>query len=123
MKFHYLIRTSAALLLIATAGTAAALMATAGTAAAGECAIEYIRTACPGKEAESYSKCNGKQSCVLPEVRRERSSLPGCRVEGMCQRPPVNHKEQSGSRQVRRQGGDVGIGQGRFLRRLREAGY
>lgn len=67
MRSHYLIRTSAALLLMATAGMAAALMATAGTAAAGECAIEYIRTACPGKEAESFSKCNGKQSCVLPE--------------------------------------------------------
>jgi hypothetical protein len=57
MRSHYLIRTSAVLL----------LMATAGTAAAGECAIEYIRTACPGQEAESFSKCGGKQSCVLPE--------------------------------------------------------
>jgi hypothetical protein len=67
MKSHYLIRTSAVLLLMATAGAAAALMATAGTAAAGECGIEYIRTACPGKEAESFSKCGGKESCVLPE--------------------------------------------------------
>ena|SRR5262245_37902817 len=57
MKSHYLIWTSAVLL----------LMATAGVAAAGECAIEYIRTACPGKEAESYSKCGGKQACVQPE--------------------------------------------------------
>ena len=67
MKSNYLIRTSAVLLLMATAGTTAALMATARTAAAGECAIEYIRTACPGQEKESYSKCNGTQSCVLPE--------------------------------------------------------
>jgi hypothetical protein len=67
MKSHYLIRTSAVLLLTATVGTAAALMATAGTAAAGTCGIEYIRTACAGKEVESYSKCDGKQSCVLPE--------------------------------------------------------
>ncbi|MGP0090115.1 MAG: hypothetical protein ACLPKB_09165 [Xanthobacteraceae bacterium] len=52
---------------MATTGTVAALMATAGTAAAGTCAVEYIRTACPGKEAESYSKCNGTQTCVLPE--------------------------------------------------------
>jgi hypothetical protein len=57
MKSHYLIRTSAVLL----------FMAAAGTAAAGECGIEYIRTACPGKEVESFSKCDGKQSCVLPE--------------------------------------------------------
>ena len=54
MKSHYLIRTSAVLL----------FMAAAGTAVAGECAIEYIRTACPGQEAESFSKCGGKQSCV-----------------------------------------------------------
>ena len=67
MKSHYLIRTSAVLLLTATVGTTAALMATAGTAAAGTCAVEYIRTACPGKEAESFSKCDGKESCVQPE--------------------------------------------------------
>jgi hypothetical protein len=35
-----------------------------GAAFAGECGIEYTRTACPGKEAESYAKCNGKQTCV-----------------------------------------------------------
>jgi len=58
MKSHYLIRTSAVLL----------FMAAAGTAVAGECAIEYVRTACPGQEAESFSKCGGKQSCVLPEA-------------------------------------------------------
>ena len=67
MKTHYLIRTSAVLVLVATVGSTAALMATARTAAAGDCAVEYIRTACPGKETESYSKCNGTQSCVLTE--------------------------------------------------------
>ena len=68
MKSHYLVRTSAVLLLMATAGTAAvALITTARTAAAGDCAVEYTRTACPGKEAESYSKCDGKQTCVLTE--------------------------------------------------------
>jgi hypothetical protein len=35
-----------------------------GAAIAGECGIEYARTACPGKEAESYAKCDGKQACV-----------------------------------------------------------
>jgi hypothetical protein len=30
----------------------------------GECAIHYTRTACPGQEAESYKKCEGKQSCT-----------------------------------------------------------
>ena len=30
----------------------------------GDCAIHYTRTACPGQEAESYKKCDGKQSCT-----------------------------------------------------------
>jgi hypothetical protein len=30
----------------------------------GDCAISYTRTACPGKETASYSKCDGKQSCT-----------------------------------------------------------
>lgn len=58
MKSHYLLCTGAVLM----------LMATAGGAAAGECAIEYTRTACPGQETESYSKCGGTQSCVKPET-------------------------------------------------------
>jgi hypothetical protein len=28
------------------------------------CALTYTRTACPGQEAESYKKCDGKQSCT-----------------------------------------------------------
>ena len=30
----------------------------------GDCALSYTRTACPGQEAESYKKCDGKQSCT-----------------------------------------------------------
>jgi len=67
MKSYYLIRASAALLLIATTGVAVA----------GECAVEYIRTACPGQETESYSKCGGKQSCVLPE---QAANLAACQA-------------------------------------------
>ncbi|MFT3859299.1 MAG: hypothetical protein QM742_17940 [Aquabacterium sp.] len=33
-------------------------------AQAQDCAISYTRTACPGKEAVSYAKCDGKQSCI-----------------------------------------------------------
>lgn len=29
-----------------------------------DCDITYTRTACPGHEAESYAKCDGKQSCT-----------------------------------------------------------
>lgn len=31
--------------------------------AAKDCIVHYNRTACPGKEAESYSKCGGSKSC------------------------------------------------------------
>ncbi|MCW7537737.1 hypothetical protein OOT46_07720 [Aquabacterium sp. A7-Y] len=31
-----------------------------------DCTIHYTRTACPGKEAESYKKCDGQQSCAKP---------------------------------------------------------
>jgi len=34
---------------------------------AGGCVITVTRTACPGKEKESYSKCNGKQSCEIAD--------------------------------------------------------
>jgi len=30
----------------------------------GDCDLSYTRTACAGKEAESYAKCDGKQSCT-----------------------------------------------------------
>jgi hypothetical protein len=30
---------------------------------AGECVLKTTRTACPGKEKESFSKCNGQASC------------------------------------------------------------
>lgn len=36
---------------------------TATPAAAGTCIVHTIRTACAGKEAESYSKCGGSKSC------------------------------------------------------------
>lgn len=28
-----------------------------------DCIVHYNRTACPGKETESYSKCGGSQQC------------------------------------------------------------
>jgi hypothetical protein len=37
-------------------------MALSEVATAG-CVIHYNRTACPGKEVESYSKCNGTKEC------------------------------------------------------------
>ncbi len=46
--------------------TAAALF-NFGLAQAADCAVEYTRTACPGKEVESYAKCDGKKNCVKTE--------------------------------------------------------
>ena len=31
--------------------------------AANDCIVHYNRTACPGKEEESYSKCGGSKEC------------------------------------------------------------
>ena len=33
------------------------------SALAGDCVIKTTRVACPGKEKESFSKCNGQPSC------------------------------------------------------------
>ena len=35
---------------------------------AAECVVHTIRTACPGKESESYSKCGGAKSCDKEEM-------------------------------------------------------
>jgi hypothetical protein len=42
------------------------LMAFSEVAQAG-CTVHYVRTACPGKEKESYSKCNGTKECDKEE--------------------------------------------------------
>jgi hypothetical protein len=43
-------------------------------AVAGECVLKTTRAACPGKEKESYSKCNGQARCdekVAAESEKE----------------------------------------------------
>jgi hypothetical protein len=41
------------------------LLSICGTMAfAGSCDIKYTRTACPGKEAASFKKCDGAASCI-----------------------------------------------------------
>lgn len=42
-------------------------LALASNAYAAECVVNTNRTACPGKEAESYSKCGGSKSCDKTE--------------------------------------------------------
>lgn len=41
----------------------ALLAAMAGGAFADDCVLQVTRTACPGKDTESFSKCAGKASC------------------------------------------------------------
>jgi uncharacterized protein (DUF2147 family) len=43
-------------------------LAFASSALAADCVVHYDRTACPGKETESYSKCDGKKSCDKDEA-------------------------------------------------------
>jgi hypothetical protein len=58
-------------------GAALVLLASFGSAVAGDCAVEYTRTACPGQETESYSKCDGKQTCVKTEAA---ASMEACQA-------------------------------------------
>lgn len=46
-----------------TAYVAALLLFVSGVASAADCVFHVTRTACPGQEKESFSKCNGAASC------------------------------------------------------------
>ena len=48
--------------------TASLGMLLASSAFAADCVIHYNRTACPGKETESYAKCDGKKECDKVEA-------------------------------------------------------
>lgn len=41
----------------------ALLLFVSGVASAADCVIHVTRTACPGQDKESFSKCNGNASC------------------------------------------------------------
>jgi hypothetical protein len=41
-----------------------ALTLSSSMALAGVCELSITRVACPGKEAESFKKCDGKASCI-----------------------------------------------------------
>ena len=49
------------------AGLALGALAVATAASAGDCTLHIKRTACPGHETESYSKCDGKAECDQPD--------------------------------------------------------
>jgi hypothetical protein len=49
---------------IFTLGLLSQMLPEAEAEPAADCDITYVRTACPGHEAESYKKCDGQQSCT-----------------------------------------------------------
>jgi hypothetical protein len=61
----------------------------ASNALAYECVVHITRTACPGKEEESYSKCGGAQSCDKNEdvsteaacIAAAKENCPNSRLE------------------------------------------
>jgi hypothetical protein len=57
-----------------------ASLAFAAVAQAGECTLNVTRTACPGKEKESFSKCNGAPAC--DEVKKT-GSAEACAKEAV----------------------------------------
>lgn len=49
-----------------------------------DCAIHYVRAACPGAEATSYRKCGGKPTCTKMKIadsveKCQRLALNACR--------------------------------------------
>jgi hypothetical protein len=38
-----------------------------------KCEVSYDRTACTGKDAESYAKCDGKKTCTKVETAEDES--------------------------------------------------
>jgi hypothetical protein len=49
----------------------------ASNAYAGDCSVHYVRTACPGMEVESYSKCGGTKSCDKVEQTPSEAACVG----------------------------------------------
>ena len=49
--------------LILTLGFVVAATGFSLPVSAGDCVIHYVRTACKGKEAESFKKCDGQAAC------------------------------------------------------------
>ncbi len=48
---------------------------------AGSCDLSITRTACPGKEAISYKKCDGQASCVEKETAADAAACKAMAVE------------------------------------------
>jgi hypothetical protein len=53
------------------------VLSMSSNAFAGECSVRYVRTACPGKEVESYSKCGGAKECNKLEQANSEAACVG----------------------------------------------
>jgi hypothetical protein len=74
---------------IAIAAVALSGLSFASPVFAGECVIHINRTACAGKESESYSKCGGAKECDKDEfaaneaacIAKAKSNCPNSRLD------------------------------------------
>ena len=65
------------------------------SAFAGECVIKTTRVACPGKEKESFSKCNGQPSCEEKVVAAtEKECAEKAAAACANNRPTINKSKQ-----------------------------
>ena len=62
---------------ISTLAVLLALSFAGSNAYAGDCTVHYVRTACPGMEAESYSKCGGTKECDKVEQAPSEAACVG----------------------------------------------
>jgi hypothetical protein len=60
-------------------------------AADGKCVLQVTRTACPGKEKESFSKCDGKASCEVKDAAADEKACAAA-AEKACENAPDRQK-------------------------------
>jgi hypothetical protein len=59
-----------------------------------DCALTYNRTACAGQEAESYKKCDGKQSCTKNVAAADEAACQTAAVEACANDRPTVTKSK-----------------------------
>jgi hypothetical protein len=56
-----------------------------------KCVLKVTRTACPGKEKESFSKCDGKASCEVKDKAADEKACAAAAVKA-CENTPDRQK-------------------------------
>ena len=83
-----------------------ALASMSHAAIAGVCTIHVKRTACPGKEKESYAKCDGNAEC---DVKKKADDEAGCAAAAAAE-CPNSRIEITKSKEVTAKFGDKDLG-------------